>query len=183
MSTSHQRVALDIDFEGRLTVSSAIQIDSRADNKGTASLIIYPNNPSLRCVNLHASPLLDIRSVSLSSPVDQDAFLPTPASFSHTATAQPLPARDPPVELNSHPEIKRKTWAAMGEQDEGELAILVSNGWVRLVQKGDTVEFAPIHIEIEYTLNLGGEITEGIVFRRESQNEVSHQCDHGRARS
>jgi len=67
----------------------------------------------------------------------------------------------------------------MGEQDEGELAILVSNGWVRLVQKGDTVEFAPIHIEIEYTLNLGGEITEGIVFRRESQNEVSHQCVHG----
>ena len=68
----------------------------------------------------------------------------------------------------------------MGEQDEGELAILVSNGWVRLVQKGDTVEFAPIHIEIEYALNLGGEITEGIVFRRESQNEVSHHGGNGR---
>jgi len=148
-------------------------VDSRANGQGTACLTIYPNNPSLRCVNLHASPLLDIRSVTLSSPTDADAFLPTPASFSHTAPAQPLPSRDPPVELTSHPEIKRKTWAAMGEQDEGELAILVSNGWVRLVQKGDTVEFAPIHIEIEYSLNLGGEITEGIVFRRESQNEVS----------
>lgn len=76
------------------------------------------------------------------------------------------------MELNSHPEIKRKTWAAMGEQDEGELAILVSNGWVRLIQKGETVEFAPIHIQIEYSLNLGGDITEGIVFRRDSQNEV-----------
>jgi len=60
----------------------------------------------------------------------------------------------------------------MGEQDEGELAILVSNGWVRLIQKGETVEFAPIHIQIEYSLNLGGDITEGIVFRRDSQNEV-----------
>lgn len=63
----------------------------------------------------------------------------------------------------------------MGEQDEGELAILVSNGWVRLVQKanGEGVEFAPIEIQIDYSLNLGTDLTEGIVFRRGDQNEVS----------
>jgi transcription initiation factor TFIID subunit 2 len=116
--------------------------------------------------------LLDIRSVTLSSPTEEDAFLATPASYSHVAPAQPLPQREPPIELSSHPEIKRKTWAAMGEQDEGELAILVSGGWVRLIQREQAVNFAPIHIQIDYTLSLGGDVTEGIVFRQEAQNEV-----------
>lgn len=69
----------------------------------------------------------------------------------------------------------------MGEQDEGELAILVSNGWVRLQQKGDGYAFAPIVIQIDYSLQLGGDVTEGIVFRRDgdSQPEVSYgvECD------
>jgi transcription initiation factor TFIID subunit 2 len=60
----------------------------------------------------------------------------------------------------------------MSEQDEGELAILVSGGWVRLIQRGQVVNFAPIHIQIDYTLALGGKLTEGIVFRQEAQNEV-----------
>jgi transcription initiation factor TFIID subunit 2 len=134
-------------------------------------LTIYPTSPSLRCVNLHASPLLDIRTVTLSSPTDQEALLPTPVSFSHTSPIQPLPQRnDQPIEIKSHIEIKRKTWAGMAEQDEGELAVLVSNGWVRLVQKGDAVDFAPIMIQIDYSLHLGAEITEGIVFRRDTES-------------
>lgn len=112
--------------------------------------------------------------MTLSSPTDEDALLATPASFSHTAPTQPLPSRsDQPIDIKSHPEIKRKTWAALGEEDEGELAILVSNGWVRLVQKGDAVDFAPIQIQIDYSLNLGPDVTEGIVFRREGGSEVS----------
>lgn len=147
--------------------------------QGSAFLTIYPTSPSLRCVNLHASPSLDIRSVTLSSPTEEEALLPTPASFSHASPIQPLPQRDgQPIEIKSHTEIKRKTWAGMGEQDEGELAILVSNGWVRLVQKGDAVDFAPILIQVDYSLHLGGEVTEGIVFRRdaESNHEVSLNC-------
>lgn len=58
----------------------------------------------------------------------------------------------------------------MGEQDEGELAVLVSNGWVRLIQKGDAVDFAPILIQIDYSLHLGNDITEGIVFRRDTES-------------
>lgn len=66
----------------------------------------------------------------------------------------------------------------MGEQDEGELAILVSNGWVRLLQKGDVVDFAPIVIQIDYSLHVGGDPTEGIIFRRDTptNHEVSKAC-------
>jgi transcription initiation factor TFIID subunit 2 len=41
---------------------------------------------------------------------------------------------------------------------------------VRLVEEpqgeGVTVKLAPIQIQIDYSLNIGGEVTEGIVFRR-----------------
>lgn len=81
---------------------------------------------------------------------------------------------DQPLGANNHPEIKRKTWAAIGEQDEGELAVLVSNGWVRLIETDNAVTFAPIHIQIDYSLHLGGDLIEGVVFRREgdSNHEV-----------
>lgn len=90
-----------------------------------------------------------------------------------TNAFQPLPVREPPIDLKSHQEIKRKTWAALGERDEGELAISVSHGWVRLVETdgagpdgGPAVSLAPIQIQIDYQLVVGGEVVEGIVFRR-----------------
>jgi hypothetical protein len=120
---SHQRVVLDIDFSGVITA--------------TAHLTIHPTGPGLRTIYLHASPLLQLSSVTLSSPVASDPLLPTPASYALTQPFLPLPARDPPLDIKSHPEIKRKTWAAAGEKDDGELAISVSGGWVRLVHGED----------------------------------------------
>lgn len=122
---------------------------------------------------LHASPRLQINSVTLSSDTSSNPLLPTPASFAVTNAFQPLPVREPPIDIRSHQEIKRKTWAALGERDEGELAISVSHGWVRLVETdgagpngGPAVSLAPIQIQIDYQLVVGGEVVEGIVFRR-----------------
>lgn len=119
---------------------------------------------------LHASPLLHINNVTLSSPTPADPLLPTPATFAVVNSFQALPVREPPIDLKSHQEIKRKTWAALGEKDEGELAISVSHGWVRLVEtpgaEGVAVSLAPIQIQIDYSLVVGGDVVEGIVFRR-----------------
>lgn len=157
--TSHQRNVIEIDFAGVLN--------------GSAHLTITPTNPALRTVYLHASPLLQINSVTLSSDTANNPLLPTPASFAVTNSFQPLPVREPPIDLKSHQEIKRKTWAALGERDEGELAVSVSHGWVRLVETsgagpdgGVAVSLAPIQIQIDYQLVVGGEVVEGIVFRR-----------------
>ena len=154
---SHQRVVLDINFAGVLT--------------GTAYLTINPTSPQLRTIYLHASPLLQIRQVTLSSPHPDDPLLPTPAAYSLSQPFQPLPVREPPIDIKSHQEIKRKTWAALGEKDEGELAISVSGGWIRVVQgAGEAMTLAPIEVRIDYSLVLGGEVVEGIVFE---QSEVS----------
>jgi len=162
-SLSHQRVILDIDFSGVITA--------------TAHLTINPTSPALRTLYLHASPLLQIAGVSLSSPVTSDPLLSTPASFALSQPFQPYPARDPPLDIKSHPEIKRKTWASSGEKDEGELAISVSGGWVRLVQGEDgKVGFAPIHIQVDYRLVVGGDVVEGIVFDKGGDN-VSRRED------
>jgi transcription initiation factor TFIID subunit 2 len=155
-SLSHQRVVLDIDFSGVITA--------------TAHLTINPTSPFLRTLYLHASPLLEIASVTLASPVPSEPLLPTPASFALSQPFQPYPARDPPLDIKSHPEIKRKTWASSGEHDEGELAISVSGGWVRLVNKEDGPGLAPIHVQIDYRLVVGGDVVEGIVFDRGGDN-------------
>ncbi|CAK9784528.1 unnamed protein product [Cutaneotrichosporon oleaginosum] len=164
----HQRNVIEIDFAGALY--------------GTAHLTIQPTNPQLRAVFLHVSPLIDISAVTLSSPTDADPLLPTPATYSVVNPFQPLPVREPPIDLKSHQEIKRKTWAALGEKDEGELAISVSHGWVRLVEEpqGETVavKLAPIQIQIDYSLNIGGEVTEGIVFRRPGDGGDESQIPH-----
>ncbi|WVF68463.1 hypothetical protein IAT40_003229 [Kwoniella sp. CBS 6097] len=168
---SHQRNVLDIDFSGIITAS--------------AFLTVQPTNPSLRALYLHASPLLQINNVTLSSPTALDPLLPTPASFTLSNPFQSLPARDPPIDIKSHPEIKRRTWAAMGERDEGELAVSVSGGWVRLVetqmpggQGGSHVTFAPIQVQIDYQLALGGDVVEGIVFRRPGDGGDEYQIPH-----
>lgn len=156
-----------------------------AHKQGSAHLTINPTNPALRTVYLHASPLLHINSVTLSSPTKHDPLLPTPASFAHSNPFQPLPVREPPMDLKSHQEIKRKTWAALGEKEEGELAISVSHGWVRLVETegagpdgGVAVSLAPIQIQIDYQLNVGGEVIEGIVFRRPGDCGDESQIPH-----
>ncbi|WWD20285.1 hypothetical protein CI109_104761 [Kwoniella shandongensis] len=170
-SLSHQRNVLEIDFAGVITAS--------------AFLTIQPNNPALRILSLHASPLLQINNVTLSSPTATEPLLPTPVSFTLSNPFQPLPTREPPIDIKSHPEIKRKTWAATGERDEGELAISVSGGWVRLIEsqagggQGATqVGFAPIHVQIDYQLVLGGSVVEGIVFRRPGDGGDEYQIPH-----
>ncbi|WWC92779.1 uncharacterized protein L201_007738 [Kwoniella dendrophila CBS 6074] len=179
-TVTHQRNILDIDFSGIITAS--------------AFLTIQPTNPSLRTIYLNASSLLQINNVTLSSPTPVEAFLPTPVSFTLTNSFQPLPIREPPIDIKSHPEIKRKTWSSMGESDEGELAISVSGGWVRLLQTqiqsssslngaedqgGQTqVSFAPIQIQIDYQLVLGGDVVEGIVFNRPGDAGDDSQIPH-----
>ncbi|KAK4688551.1 transcription initiation factor TFIID subunit 2, partial [Tremellales sp. Uapishka_1] len=168
----HQRNILDVDFTGVITA--------------TAHLTIHPTNPSLRTIFLHASPLLTISNVTLSSPTSFTPLLPTPASYTLSNPFLPVTARDPPVDIKSHPEIKRKTWAAMGERDEGELAISVSGGWVRLVENRGAgqdghvpvIGLAPIHVQIDYQLVVGGDVIEGIVFRRPGDGGDDYQIPH-----
>lgn len=152
--------------------------------QGLSHLTITPTNPSLRTIFLHASPLFEIYSVTLASPTFICPLIPTPAHYSLSDPFQPLPAREPPSDIRSHKEVKRKTWAAQGEKDEGELAISVSGGWVRLLSdesqyERGTVGFAPIEVQIDYGLVLGGEMVEGIVFRRprDGAEEVSSKLE------
>ncbi|WVQ77717.1 hypothetical protein IAR50_007407 [Cryptococcus sp. DSM 104548] len=166
----HQRNVLEIDFAGTLTAS--------------AYLTILPTNPSLQAIYLHASPRLQINNVTLSSPTSNEPLLATPASFALSNPFQPLPVREPPIDIKSHPEIKRKTWAALGESDEGELAISVSGGWVRLVEspskegQDPQVAFAPIQVQIDYQLVVGGDVIEGIVFKRPGDGGNDSQIPH-----
>lgn len=70
----------------------------------------------------------------------------------------------------------------MGESDEGELAISVSGGWVRLVESQNIagrepqVTFAPIQVRIDYQLVVGGDVIEGIVFRRPGDGGNEYVC-------
>ena len=143
-SVVHQRVVLDVDLSGILT--------------GSAHLTINPTSPLLRTIYLHASPLLRIQSVTLSSPTAVNPLLQTPASF---ALTNPSQSTSRLTDIKSHPEFKRKTWAASNERDEGELAISVSGGWVRITGE----DLAPIEVQIDYQLLPC--VTEGIVFKED----------------
>ena len=149
--------------------------------KGSAHLTINPTSPALRTIYLHASPLFEISNVTLASPNFPDLLLPTPASYTLIDPFQPLPVREPPMDIRSHTEIKRKTWTATGERDEGELAISVSGGWVRLLSSqnqvnGGAVGFAPIEVQIDYRLRVGGEAIEGVVFRSPQDGDEVSSC-------
>lgn len=102
---------------------------------------------------LNASPDLDIHQITLSSPTQNDPLFETPASYT---LSNPFLARKAETISDSrdHPAIKRHTWAAIDEADEGELAISVSGGWIRLVE-GER-RLAPIDIRIDYTVTPGG---------------------------
>jgi transcription initiation factor TFIID subunit 2 len=160
-----QRVVLDLDFAGSV--------------RATAYLTIKPTNVRLSTVFLHAAPCLRITSVHLSGPNIDDPLPPLPASFSHHNPL--LGLRDAgegasfnptqPDAIQRHPEIKRKLWAAMAEKDEGELAIDVSHGWVRIAQTkegGQAAQagLAEILIAIDYEICMSDVDTEGIVWRR-----------------
>jgi transcription initiation factor TFIID subunit 2 len=160
-----QRVVLDLDFAGSV--------------RGTAYLTIKPTNVRLSTVYLHAAPCLRITSVYLSGPDIDDPLPVLPASFSHYNPL--LGLRDVvegtpinptlPDSIQRHPEIKRKLWAAMAEKDEGELAIDVSHGWVRIAQAkqgGQPAQagLAEILIAIDYEICMSDVDTEGIVWRR-----------------
>lgn len=147
---SHQRVVLDLDWSGVITAS--------------AYITIKPTQPSLKTVYLHASPLLRVSKVILSTPSPSD-LLPTPASFALSQPLQSVPKRQP-ISIRSHTEIKRKTWSALSNQDAGELAIAVTGGWIRL--NDDSTALAEIDIQIDYQLVAGGQVLEGIVFDGES---------------
>lgn len=116
--------------------------------------------------------------MTLASPTNVNPLLPTPASYALTNPFQPLPTREPPIDLRSHPEIKRKTWSAMSEQDEGELAISVSGGWVRLLE--GEARLAPIEIRIDYSLVVGRDVVDGIVFHDDHVFTTSTTYDSAR---
>jgi hypothetical protein len=77
--------------------------------------------------------------------------------------------------IEHHPAIKRRLWTALAEKEEGELAINVSHGWVRLDEvayDSRRAETGPreagleeIVVKIEYEI-VGGLLGEGVVFRR-----------------
>ena len=160
-----QRVVLDLDFAGSV--------------KATAYLTIKPTNVRLSTVFLHAAPCLRITAVHLSGPNIDDPLPALPASFSHynpllglkdLGDGTPLNP-NLPDSIQRHPEIKRKLWAAMAEKDEGELAIDVSHGWVRIAQTKDggpaaQAGLAEILIAIDYEVCMSDVDTEGIVWRR-----------------
>jgi hypothetical protein len=78
--------------------------------------------------------------------------------------------------IDQHPAIKRRLWTALAEKEEGELAINVSHGWVRLdevaydARRAETgpreAGLEEIVIRIEYEITMAGPPGEGVVFRR-----------------
>lgn len=159
-----QRVALDLDFAGSI--------------KATTYLTVKPTNVRLSTVFLHAAPCLKITAVHLSGPNIDDPLPSIPASFTHynpllglsdSSDGQTINFNTNDV-IQRHPDIKRKLWSAMTEKDEGELAIDVSHGWVRIAQTKDgsvsQTGLADILIQIDYEINMCEVDTEGIVWRR-----------------
>lgn len=127
----------------------AFEFDLAGTIKAVAILQIRPLKPSLCTVRLDASPQLDIRSISLSSAYGEQHLASTPATWTLLDPLQPLPTREPPLNVQSHTEIKRRTCAAVGEAEQGGLAVSVMGGWIRLDSNGDKLETFDIRIEYE----------------------------------
>lgn len=119
---------------------------------------------------MHAGPHLRILDVSISSDTAEEPLLSTPATYSysdHSASLASLNSTGD--EAGSHPALKRKTWAAYSAADQGELAISVSGGWVRLEPSDSSLSgspFAPIEIRVDYALTAGSDELGGVVFRQ-----------------
>jgi len=170
-----QRVVLDLDFAGSL--------------KATAYLTIKPTNVRLSTVFLHAAPCLKITAIQLSGPDLEDPLPALPASFNHynpllglyeINDGQPINPNASDA-IQRHPDVKRKLWTAMAEKDEGELAIDVSHGWVRIAQAkegGQAAQagLAEILITIDYEIAMSDVDTEGVVWRRPGDAGNDYVC-------
>ncbi|EJU02667.1 hypothetical protein DACRYDRAFT_21692 [Dacryopinax primogenitus] len=97
---SHQRVVLDIDFS--------------ANVNGYTELTILPNDTELRTVSLHCRQCI----------IDKVIVNGTPADFVHQDPLANI-AISNPTDVHLWTELKRKTYSALAEADEGELAISI----------------------------------------------------------
>ncbi|KAF8140663.1 hypothetical protein EV363DRAFT_1313061 [Boletus edulis] len=98
VSTSHQKVVLEIDFSGSLW--------------GYTEITVVPNNANLRTIHLH-SRQCTIHSVTVAS--HQAEFVHhDPLAHINIST---------PQDCHTYPELKRKLYSALAEGDEGELSI------------------------------------------------------------
>lgn len=175
---TRQKVVLDIDFAGSLTA--------------TTQIVIRPTEPSLQTVYLHAASCLKISSVSLSSPTASDPLPELPAHYAHSDPLQNLAGPSKPSttttispddgSLSRHPAIKRQLWAALAEKEEGELAIDVSQGWIRIARddQGQIVssELAEISINIDYEIVMDKSRGTGIIWRRPGDDGVLDRAPH-----
>lgn len=186
---NRQRVLLDIDFAGTA--------------KGTTQLYIRPTETWLQTVYLHAAPCLRISEISLSSTTVSDPLPEVEAHYVHldplrsvaSSSRQPLSSTtsthnpthnassDPPsTVLSRHPAIKRQLWTAMACKEEGELAIDVSHGWVRIAkdEQGKLMshELAEICITIDYEIVIGAPQGSGIVWRRPGDDGNDERVPH-----
>ncbi|KAJ3487118.1 hypothetical protein NLI96_g3752 [Meripilus lineatus] len=98
VSTSHQKVVLEIDFAGSIF--------------GYTEITIVPASKDLRTLHLH-SRQCTIHSVTVAS---------HPAEFVHS---DPLSNLSVSPDCHNHSELKRKIYSALAESDEGELSIAI----------------------------------------------------------
>ncbi len=150
---------------------------ANCDSQATTWLHIRPLDASLKTIHLHAASNLRITDIALSAPATDKlpALGPLSAAYVHTNPLAALAADDKLRSIEAHPAIKRKLWTALAEKEEGELAINVSHGWVRLdevaydarrAEVGDQAGLEEIVIMVEYEIVMNGPPGEGVVFRR-----------------
>ncbi|GBE77479.1 Transcription initiation factor TFIID subunit 2 [Sparassis crispa] len=152
VSTSHQKVVLEIDFSGSLW--------------GYTEITVVPTSKDLKTLHLH-SRQCTIHSVTVASYL-ADFVHHDPLSNIHISN---------PQDCHTHPELKRRLYSALAEGDEGELSIVIPKE-VSLRQSGHTAtgivseaatpepqtpgpitqpalpipEFVPITVNISYSL-------------------------------
>ncbi|KAJ3571564.1 hypothetical protein NP233_g3673 [Leucocoprinus birnbaumii] len=148
--TSHQKVVLEIDFNGSLW--------------GYTEITIVPTSSELRSIHLHARQCT-IHSVTVGG---------HHADFVHHDALANISSSGEPNDIHRHPELKRKIYSALQESDEGELSVAIPKD-VSLKQTSHTnllfnegstpepstpgisqsqtfPEFSPIIVNIAYSL-------------------------------
>ncbi|KAF8665397.1 hypothetical protein AX16_000416 [Volvariella volvacea WC 439] len=113
--TSHQKVALEIDFSGVLF--------------GYTEITIVPASSELRTIYLH-SRQCTIHKVLIGGHVADFVHHDSLANISMSSSSN-----SDPQDCHRHAELKRKVYSAMAESDEGELAITIPKA-VSLKQSG-----------------------------------------------
>lgn len=79
-----------------------------------------------------------------------NAFYDTPATYTQSDPFSSLSKAETIADARDHPAIKRKTWEAIDESNNGELAVSVSGGWIRLVEGEGRL--APLELRIDYRI-------------------------------